>query len=84
VSDEWFLDPDRTDLFLGRRRIDQYLSELGLGWVLRLRALLRAQDYTQFKRKYCGAGRKAIHPSNLLGVVVYGVIKGQTSLRQME
>jgi hypothetical protein len=35
-----FLDAEPRELFVGAQHLDDYLSETGLGWVLRLRAML--------------------------------------------
>ena len=39
-----FLDADPCELFVGAQRLDAYLREVGLGWVLRLAGLLRELD----------------------------------------
>lgn len=84
LGEQCFLNPDRADLFLGNQRIDRYLSERGQALAVRLRALLRRLDYGLFAQRYSRHGRKAIHPCNLLGPIVYATLKGRSSLREME
>lgn len=84
VDAECFADPDRVDLFLGNQRIDRYLSARGQALAVRLRTLLRNLDYGLFAHGYSRHGRKAIHPCNLLGLIVYATLKGHNSLREME
>jgi transposase len=79
-----FLDPDRTDLYLGNERIDRYLSRCQQPLALRVRVLLRGLDYSMFALRYSGHGRKAIHPCNMVGLIVYGTLKGRASLRELE
>lgn len=81
---ELFLDADRTDLYLGNQRIDRYLSKCGQPLAQELRRLLRGLDYAMFAVSYSRHGRKAIHPCNVLGLIVYATLKGRGSLREME
>ena len=65
---EVFLDADPCELFVGAQRLDAYLREVGLGWVLRLAALLRELDLSALIDRYQLTGRKAFHPRTLLGL----------------
>lgn len=64
--------------------LSQYLKERGLGWVVELRAVLEALDYGALTRVYSRQGRPALHPRTLLGLIVYGMLKRQWSLRELE
>jgi len=59
VEEELFLDADPHELFVGAQRLEVYLSESGMGWVLRLAALLRDLDYSAFARAYQPSGPRA-------------------------
>ncbi len=65
------------DFRLGRKVIEVYLSESGMGWVLRVAALLKDLYYSAFVRTYQPVGRRALHPRVMLGLVVYGIINRQ-------
>jgi transposase len=84
IEDELFLDADPHELFIGAQRLEHYLSDNDLGWVVRLSALLKEFDYSLFARAYQWTGRRALHPRVMLGLVVYGVLHRQWSLRELE
>ncbi len=83
-DDELFLDAEPRELFIGAQRLEVYLSDSGMGWVVRLAALLKELDYSAFKRAYQPTGRRAHHPRVMLGLVVYGILNRQWSLRELE
>jgi transposase len=84
VSDHRFVDDDPRDLRVGEERLDAYLTSIDLGWVIRLRRLLDELDYGLLTRAYEMRGRKAIHPRVMLGLMVYGMLMRQWSLRDLE
>ena len=51
---------------------------------MRLAALLRDLDYSAFVRVYKPTGGRALHPRTMLGLVVYGILNRQWSLRKLE
>lgn len=84
VEDDLFLSADPCELFIGAQRLEVYLSENGLGWVVGLAILLKELDYVAFMRAYQPTGRRAQHPRVMLGLVVYGILNRQWSLRELE
>jgi transposase len=83
-EDERFTAGDEGDFYFGERRLDEYLRDSGQGWVVRLKALLGELNYEQLSCRYQAKGRRAIHPRVMLGLIVYGMINGQWSLRGLE
>jgi transposase len=79
-----FVDDAPYQLRLGAQRVDEYLEAHGLGWVVRLRALLAAVDYGDLVVAYAGTGRPPFHPRTLLGLIVYGIMRRAWSLRELE
>jgi len=79
-----FLDAEPRELFVGSQRLDDYLREAGLGWVLKLAALRAELDLSALTRRYQLSGRKAFHPRTLRGLIVYGILNRQWSLRELE
>lgn len=79
-----FIDDAPDGLFLGAQRLDHFLRENGLGWVVRLRTELQQIDYTAMETGYLGGGRKPYHPRTLLGLIVYGILNRAWSLRELE
>jgi transposase len=84
VEDELFVQADAHQLFVGAQRLEAYLIDAGLGWVVRLAALLKELDYAAFMPAYQPTGRRALHPRVMLGLVVYGILNRQWSLRELE
>lgn len=81
---ERFIDDSPYGLFVGSQRVDRFLHESGLGWVVRLRAELEKIDYTALETGYLGGGRRPYHPRTLLGLIVYGILNRCWSLREFE
>ena len=79
-----FIEDAPDGLFLGAQRLDHFLRENGLGWVVRLRTELERIDYTAMETAYLGGGRKPYHPRTLLGLIVYGILNHAWSLRELE
>ena len=83
-EEERFLSGAEGDFYLGAQRLDQYLCANQQGWVVRLRALLQELDWSQFTSRYQERGRRPLHPRVLLGLVLYGIMRGEWSLRNLE
>ena len=73
-DDQLFLDPEPHDLFVGAQRLERYLIDNDLAWVVRLAAVLKELDYSALVGAYSVAGRCALHPRVILGLVVYGIL----------
>lgn len=72
------------DIFIGETALPDYLRSLKLGWVVRLRGLVWELDYAAFFSNYQGTGRQPFHPALIIGLIVYGMLKRQWSLRDLE
>lgn len=80
-----FENPKRASLAFGDGSLSRYLEMQGEDWVLRLVKFLEAFDWAPFEVKYDGQkGRVPIHPQAMLGLVLYGIWKGRSSLRELE
>jgi transposase len=79
-----FLDDDPRDQWIGDCRLEGYLRSKGLGWIINLRAELEDLDYSGALVTYEGGGRKALHPRTLIGLIIYGVLYHQSTLRGLE
>lgn len=79
-----FTDDSPEHLFVGPLRLDAYLKSRDLGWVVRLRSELARVDYAPLVASYHRTGRHPFHPRTLLGLIVYGILNGQWSLRNLE
>ncbi len=74
--------PDK--IFIGDVSSSDYLKSLRLGWISRLRTQIWELDYSEFYSKYEGTGRQPFHPAVMMGLIMYGMLKRQWSLRELE
>jgi len=79
-----FLNPPPDQKFIGEVPLRRYLEQNGFSWVIRLRRLLEESDLSGFVSAYDPLGRQAIHPVVMLGLIVYGILQRQWSLRELE
>lgn len=79
-----FIDPSPFTLTIGALSLEEYLSSMGLEWVFRVRQLLREQDWVPFESAYKLSGRRPYAPAVMVGLVLYGVMEGKSSLRELE
>jgi transposase len=79
-----FLDDDPRAQWIGDLRLETYLRKIELDWVINLRAELEELDYSAALAAYEGSGRKALHPRTVVGLIVYGMLIRQWSLRDLE
>lgn len=79
-----FVNPSPEKIFVGNESLRSFLGNSGLGWVVELRSLLESSDIAPFIRAYKPTGRRPFHPVMMLGLIVYGVLQRQWSLRELE
>jgi transposase len=79
-----FRDPNPRDIYLGGRRLDEYLREAGQDEPILIRGFLRTFDYPEFIDAYAPEGRAPYAPAAMLGLILWGLIKGVNSLRGLE
>ncbi|TDI16682.1 MAG: transposase [Acidobacteria bacterium] len=46
--------------------------------------MLRSLEWGGFEARYRGGGRRPYHPAALLGLILFGIMEGKSSLRQLE
>lgn len=79
-----FVDPDPREIRFGVQRLDEHLRAMGLRDALMLRELLREQDWSAFEARYSAEGRPGYAPWLVAGVVLFGLMRGVSSLRELE
>jgi transposase len=79
-----FRDPDPRALFVGSERLEAFLGSRGMSWIVRLREQLEKYDWSALEASYRGGGRPPFHPRIVLGLMIYGISLGLTSLRELE
>jgi transposase len=79
-----FEDPDPREIRIGMQRLDVHLREMGLRDALVLREILSEQDWSAFEGQYSPVGRRGYAPWLMAGVVLFGLMRGISSLRGLE
>lgn len=79
-----FVDPDPEAIWLGDRSLRTHLEASGYEWVPALRGVIRSLDLGALESKYNAQGRPGYAPALMLSLILYGVMKGMSSLRQLE
>lgn len=79
-----FKKDNPKEIVIGDTRLDQYLRNADMEWVLRLRDDVVALDYSKFIALYDGKGRRPFHPRAIVGLIVYGTLMGRSTLRELE
>jgi len=72
-------DPERTHISL-----KDHLQRTGKGDVFVIDRLLKQQDWSLFEAAYGSGGRPAYAPRMMVGLILYGVMYGRSSLRDLE
>lgn len=79
-----FNNPDPRELRIGNSRVDEHLEQMGFTDALVVRDLLQGQDWSAFEARYSPNGRRAYHPALMAGIVLFGLMRGISSLRELE
>lgn len=79
-----FNNPDPRSILLNGVRLDEHLMRTGEKSALKVRQLLKDQSWLQFEAAYTPGGRPPYAPRAMVGLVLYGIMRGITSLRDLE
>lgn len=79
-----FNNPDPRELRAGQSTLHAHLEAVGERDALVVRELLQEQDWSVFESRYSADGRHAYHPALMAGIVLYGLMRGVTTLRELE
>jgi len=79
-----FNDPDPRHIQLNGVRLDEHLQRTGEKSALKVRQLLSEQTWQQFEAVYTPGGRPPYAPRAMVGLILYGIMRGITSLRDLE
>lgn len=79
-----FDDPDPSLLYVGRQPLGLYLREAEMAHILALREFLRHMDWSALAGRYEPGGRPPYSPCGMVSLIVYGVLQGRRSLRELE
>jgi transposase len=79
-----FIDPNPREIFVGAYRLDRYLEEREQTEPLKIREFLRSLDYSDFERAYKPSLRRPYAVVSMIGLILYGIMRGISSLRELE
>ena len=79
-----FLDPDPDEILIGSGRLSTHLKSMGITDAFVVREVVRGLDYKEFESQYRARGRRGYAPASVVGLVLYGLLHGVSSLRELE
>jgi transposase len=79
-----FVDPDPADIYLGLAPLKEHLESVKQKTPFVVRKALSEQDWSAFEASYKSGGKPPYAPRTILGIVLYGIMNGITSLRSLE
>jgi len=79
-----FVNPDPKTILVGMESLDSYLNNAGQKDAFVIRRMLDEQDWSLFETLYKPGGRAPYAPKLMVGIILYGIIKGISSLRELE
>ena len=79
-----FEDPSPRRILIGNESLEEFLIRAGQSRIFQIRQMLRSLQWGGFEAKYRGGGRRPYHPAALLGLILFGIMEGKSSLRQLE
>ena len=79
-----FISPDPEDIYLGSSRLRQHLQQAQQSAPFIVADILNGQDWSVFEARYADSGRPPYAPRNMVGLILYGIMEGITSLRALE
>ncbi len=79
-----FVTGDARSIFLGTTRLEEHLKQVGQLAAFTVANLLDEQDWSRFEGRYAATGRAPYAPRLMLGLILYGVLQGVHSLRELE
>jgi len=79
-----FVHGDAHAIFIGTSRLEHYLNQVGQTAPFIVAHLLDQQDWRPFEVRYAATGRAPYGPRWMMGLILYGVMRGVHSLRELE
>ena len=79
-----FRQGDAKAIFLGMTPLEDHLRQAGIVVPFVVADILDAQDWTPFEERYASTGRAPYAPRAMLGLILYGIMQGISSLRALE
>jgi transposase len=79
-----FISGDPGKIFIGPVRLEEYLKEASQKAPFVVAELLDGEDWKPFEERYSAVGRAPYSPRAMLGLILFGIMHGHHSLRELE
>lgn len=79
-----FEAPDPRRLSINGKPLREHLQQAGLTTPLKLQPLLQSLSFADFEAGYRPGGRPPYAPRAMVGIILYGILQGLSSLRDLE
>lgn len=79
-----FVTGNAHEIVLGTTCLEDYLKQVGQRAPFVVAHLLEQQDWQPFEQRYAATGRAPYAPRLMMGLILYGVMQGVHSLRELE
>lgn len=79
-----FVHPDPELVLICNKTLKECLIEREQTDVFLIRDFLQEQDWSPFVKSYKGGGRPAYDPAAMVGLILFGIMEGRSSLRELE
>ena len=79
-----FINPDPSSIHIGLTPLEKHLRQVGCKDPFVVRQLLQELDWSTFEQRYAPTGRAPYAPMAMMGLILYGVMQGISSLRELE
>ncbi|AKH65665.1 hypothetical protein VY86_22245 [Photorhabdus thracensis] len=79
-----FVKAQHLPVLDGSLSLSDYLRQMGERCAFIVADILDEQDWGPFERHYASTGRAPYSPRSMMGILLYGIMKGHCSLRELE
>lgn len=79
-----FLCADPRAIYIGTTKLEEYLQQANQSVAFTVADFLDREDWRAFEGRYAATGRAPYAPRQMLGLILYGVMHGVHSLRDLE
>ena len=79
-----FEEPEPFSLSINGKPLREHLEQAGLTIPLKLRPIVQSLSFAEFEARYRAGGRPPYAPRALVGIILYGILQGISSLRDLE
>ena len=83
TSGRRFIQGDPTAIFIGMTPLKKHLNQVGIHSPFGVAERLDVHDWTLFEQRYAPTGRAPYAPRAMLGLILYGIMHGVSSLRAL-